>query len=162
MLRNYFFVALRNLKRNKVYSFINITGLSIGLACCMLIVLYMMDEVSFDKFHQKGDQIFRLTRDEYFPDGKLSNTDGNTGMMPGPAFASDVPEIGHLSVYRANGLPVKIGNNIFEQEGMYADSNFFSVFTFPLKAGNPQRPFQICIQLYYRKKWRRNFLATPM
>ena len=94
MLRNYILVAIRNLKRNKVYSFINIAGLSIGLACCMLIVLYMMDEVSFDKFHKKGDQIYRLTRDEFFPDGKLSNTDGNTGMMQGPGFASDIPEIG--------------------------------------------------------------------
>jgi len=137
MLRNYFLVALRNLKRNKVYSFINIAGLSIGLACCMLIVLYMKDEVSFDKFHQKGDQIFRLTRDEYFPDGKLFNTDGNTGMMPGPAFASELPEIASFVRIQGALSAVKIGNNVFEQEGMYADSNFFSVFTFPLKAGNP-------------------------
>ena len=137
MLRNYLLVALRNLQRNKVYSFINITGLSIGLACCMLIVLYLMDEVSFDKFHKKGDQIFRLTRDEYFPDGKLSNTDGNTGMMPGPAFVAEVPEIAAFVRIQGERTAVKIGNNIFEQEGMYADSNFFSVFTFPLKAGNP-------------------------
>ena len=137
MLKNYLLVALRNLQRNKVYSFINITGLSIGLACCMLIVLYLMDEVSFDKFHQKGDQIYRLTRDEYFPDGKLSNTDGNTGMMPGPAFTSEVPEIAAFVRIQGEQTAVKIGNNIFEQEGMYADSNFFSVFTFPLKAGNP-------------------------
>lgn len=138
MLRNYFLVALRNLKRNKVYSFINIAGLSIGLACCMLIVLYMMDEVSFDKFHKKGDQIYRLTRDEYLPDGKLSNTDGNTGMMQGPGFASDIPEIGTFVRIQGEQLPAKVGENIFEQGGMYADSNFFSVFSFPLKSGNPK------------------------
>ncbi|MGL6268781.1 MAG: ABC transporter permease, partial [Chitinophagaceae bacterium] len=137
MLRNYILVAIRNLKRNKVYSFINITGLSIGLACCMLIVLYLMDEVSFDKFHQKGDQIFRLTRDEYLPDGKVFSTDGNTGMMPGPAFANEIPEISSYVRIQGEQTAVKIGNNIFEQSGMYADSNFFSVFTFPLKAGNP-------------------------
>jgi putative ABC transport system permease protein len=96
-----------------------------------------MDEVSFDKFHKKGDQIFRLTRDEYFHDGKLSNTDGNTGMMPGPAFASEVPEIAAFVRIQGERTAVKIGNNIFEQDGMYAESNFFSVFTFPFKTGNP-------------------------
>ena len=61
MFKNYFKTALRNLTRNKVYSFINITGLSLGLACSMLIILYVKDEVSYDRFHKNVTQIYRIT-----------------------------------------------------------------------------------------------------
>jgi putative ABC transport system permease protein len=61
MFYNYIKIAIRNLKRNKIYSFINIAGLSIGLACCMLILLYNKDEVSYDRFHKNASVIYRIT-----------------------------------------------------------------------------------------------------
>lgn len=139
MFRNYLKTAFRNLRRNKVYGFINITGLSIGLACCMLIVLYMKDEVSFDRFHEHASNIYRLTRNEYTKDGKLETTDGNTGMVPAPIFKNSIPEIKDFVRVQSAQLSVKIGTQIFDQEGLYVDSNFFSVFSFPLKAGNGKK-----------------------
>ena len=60
MLRNYLKIALRNMKRYKGYSFINICGLAIGMACCILILLYVTDELSYDNYHEKGDRIYRI------------------------------------------------------------------------------------------------------
>ncbi len=136
MLYNYIKIAIRNLKRNKVYSFINIAGLSIGLACCMLIILYNKDEQSFDRFHQNSANIYRIINQRMDDSGKLTGTSGITGMMPGPAFKREVPEVKEYVRIQSEMLPVKVGQQVFEQEGFYADENFFSVFTFPLKAGN--------------------------
>ena len=71
MKKNYFIIAWRNLRRNKVYSFINITGLSIGLACCMLILLYNKDEVSYDHFLDNATNIYRVVHDDINPEGKV-------------------------------------------------------------------------------------------
>ena len=65
MFKNYFIIALRNLSRNKIYAFINIAGLSIGLACSMLIILYVKDEVSYDRFHAGVSQIYRITNQSF-------------------------------------------------------------------------------------------------
>src|SRR5215471_10098252 len=93
MFKNYFTVALRNLSRNKIYAFINIAGLSIGLACAMLIILYVKDEVSYDRFHANVDQIYRITTQGINKDGTKGTKDGNTGYLQGPRFSSNVPEI---------------------------------------------------------------------
>ncbi len=92
MFKNYFKIALRNLGRNKIYSFINISGLSIGLACAMLILLYAKDEVSFDRFHNNVDNIYRVATDNKDKDGNRRK-DGNTGYYQGPRFAHSVPGI---------------------------------------------------------------------
>src|ERR1044071_2711438 len=93
MFRNYFKTAFRNLRRNKVYSFINIVGLSLGLACGMLIMLYVKDEVSYDRFHANVNQIYRITSVEVAKDGKIQNKNSNTGYLQGPRFKDNVPEI---------------------------------------------------------------------
>ena len=84
MLKHYFKTAWRNLKRNRIFSIINILGLSIGLSCAMLILLYVKDETSFDKFHKKVDNIYRIvsiSKDQ----GQESNN-SNTGFLQGPRF----------------------------------------------------------------------------
>lgn len=136
MFKNYFKIAWRNLLRTKVYSFINISGLSIGLACCMLILLFTKDEVSYDRFHENVNNIYRVTFTELDPEGKLQNAGGVTGMMPGPAFKREIPEVKEFVRIQGEQLPVKIGTTIFDQEAFYADENFFSVFTFPFLSGN--------------------------
>ena len=80
MLKNYIITALRNLWRNKFFSFINIFGLSLGIACCMLIFLYAKDERSFDRFHERGEQIYHLNLDMIDSKGEVSHT-SSTGMM---------------------------------------------------------------------------------
>lgn len=135
MWKNYVNIALRNLKRHPLFSFINIAGLSIGLALCMLILLYLKDEKSFDQFHSKKDRIYRLVRDNIQKDKSIQK-DGNTGMVSGPVFTAGIPEIEHFVRVQSENLPIKVGTEVYEQEGLYADSSFFSVFDFPLKYGN--------------------------
>jgi putative ABC transport system permease protein len=135
MLKNYFKIALRNLQRNKVYSFINIAGLSLGLACAMLIILYVKDEVSFDRFHHNVNHIYRIVSTDYFQ-GK-EHKDGNTGYLQGPRFIQNVPGIETFVRVQQGTEDIKSGTEVQSQELLYADSSFFKVFTFPLIHGNP-------------------------
>lgn len=118
-----------------MFSFINIAGLTIGLALCMLIVLYLKDERSFDQFHANKERIYRIVRDHM---REKVMGDGNTGMIQGPSFMAGIPEIEQFVRVQSEMLPIKVGNEVFEQEGLYADSNFFAFFSFDLKKGNPR------------------------
>lgn len=136
MFTNYFKTAFRTLWRNKVFSLINIVGLSVGLACCMLIFLYAKDELSFDRFNENANRIYHLTADFKSPDGNV-NKSSATGMMPGPNFKAQVPEIESFVRVGRENFTTRHANTVFDQEVLYADSNFFSFFTFPMLAGNP-------------------------
>lgn len=136
MLRNYFITAWRNLVRNKLYSFINVAGLSIGLACCMLIILYNKDEVSYDRFQQHAPDIYRLAVDELSPEGE-SFKYGITGSVHGPTFKKLIPEIEEFVRVQGQQYNIKKGNDILPQEALKVDSNFFSVFpSFEFAEGN--------------------------
>lgn len=135
MIKNYFITAFRNLRRNKFYSLINIFGLSIGIATCMLILLYTKDEVSYDRFHENGNSIYRLTADLTNNQGE-KNKLGSTGMMPGPVFKEQVPEVVDYVRVQSAGFTVKKGTEVFDEFALYADANFFTFFTFPLTHGN--------------------------
>jgi len=137
MLKNYFITTLRNLSRNKVFSIINLSGLSVGLACCMMIFLYAKDEVSYDRFHEKVTDIYRITSVSNGPDGNTMKM-GVVGMMPGPVFQRDIPEIKTFVRLQEDGFTVRRGNEVFQQQAHAVDSNFFSVFSFSLIEGNPQ------------------------
>src|SRR6478736_3631099 len=133
MFKNYFKTAFRNLERNKAYSFINIAGLSIGLACAMFIMLYVKDEVSFDRFHKNVDHIYRIARKS-----NRINVNGTTGFLQGPRFTQNVPGIKSFVRVQGGSEDIKKGTDVQEQGGvLHVDSNFFSVFTFPLLSGNP-------------------------
>src|SRR4051812_48290280 len=128
MIRNYFITAFRNIRRGKAFSTINILGLSLGLACCMLIFLYVMDEASYDRFHVNAANIYHLAVDSKSPDGQIHKFSA-TGNMPGPAFQAQLPEItGYVRLYGTD-YTVKRGNEVFDQPALFVDSNFFSVFT---------------------------------
>lgn len=138
MIRNYFKTAIRNLLRNKVYSFINIAGLSLGLTCAMLIILYVKDEVSYDRFHKNVDQIYRIGFQEINPDGSKGRKDAITGLLQGPRFAESIPEIKTFVRFRNDNKDVKKGSEVYSQELYFVDSSFFSVFSFPLLSGDPK------------------------
>src|SRR6476661_4221867 len=97
MFKNYFKTAFRNLERNKAYSFINIFGLSIGLACAMLIMLYVKDEVSFDRFHKNVTHIYRIAKKT------KQNYNGSTGFLQGPTRRPNGS--GLASCVRVDGSP---------------------------------------------------------
>lgn len=134
MFKNYFKIAFRNLTRNKVYSLINVFGLSIGLACAMLILLYVKDEVSFDKFHNNVSHIYRVVSKNKHAGEEYKST--NTGYLQGPSFTQNVPGIKSFVRIQSGYEDVKLGNEIQSQELLYVDSVFFSMFTFPLVEGD--------------------------
>jgi putative ABC transport system permease protein len=136
MLKNYFKIAWRNLVRNRVFSVINIAGLAIGLASCMLISLYVIDELSFDRFNDKADRIVRVVFKANMQGGKINESH----VMPPTAgvLKADYPEVLEATRLRQGGKPfVLINNKIYNDERLaYVDSNFFSVFTLPFVEGS--------------------------
>lgn len=142
MFKNYLIIALRNLSRNKIYSFINIAGLSIGLACAMLIILYVKDEVSYDRFHKNVNNIYRIVTQNIDKNGSKGRKDPNSGYLQGPRFAQNVPGIKSFVRVQSGTEDIKTGTEIKSQDLLYVDSNFFSTFTFPLLSGNPKTCLQ--------------------
>jgi len=138
MFKNYLKTALRNLTRNKVYSFINIIGLSLGLACSMLIMLYVKDEVSYDRFHGEANRIYRITSQSFNKKENKIKWEGNTGYLQGPRFIANIPGIQSFVRLESQRLDIKKGTDITSHELLYVDSNFFSMFNFPLIEGNPK------------------------
>src|SRR5258708_7149056 len=113
MFRNYFKVAIRNLVRNKLYSIVNIAGLSIGIACCILIGLYIFNELSYDRFNKNADRIVRVNT-EYSVDRTIVKTSGSP-TRPGPLFARTFPQV--ESFVRLVSYPriVRYADKIFDE-----------------------------------------------
>ncbi len=137
MIQNYLKIALRNLLRNKVYSFINIVGLAVGMATCLLISLYVFDEISYDRFNEKADRICRLDMDI-----KFGGSEKNYAVSPapaGPALLQDYPFIENYVRIRENSVVIKKGiETLAEGDVAFADSTLFEVFIFPMLYGNPK------------------------
>ena len=138
MFENYFKIAFRNLQRNKVYSFINIAGLSLGLAAAMLIILYVKDEVSYDRFQTNIANSYRITFTMLNKDGGIEHRDGITGYFQGPRFTANVPGIQSFVRLQSGGVDIEKGTDVTSEEMLKVDSSFFSVFSFPLLSGNPK------------------------
>lgn len=136
MFKNYLKTAWRNLEKNKVFSFINILGLSIGIAVCMMIFLFIMNEFSFDRFHKDGDRIYRVTRG-FKANGKESSV-SYLSWPYGPALLNDFRgEILKAVRVNPNDDLLKANNKSFhEMHVLDVDSDFFSLFSFPLLRGN--------------------------
>ncbi len=136
MFSNYLKVALRNILRHKGYSLINILGLAIGMACCILLLLWVQDEVSYDKFHANGHQLYRVT--EVWEDEEETELSVLTCPLLGPAVKEEIPEITHATRFHNDGEQIiNYGEMRFQNDvvGM-ADNDFLQMFTFPLMAGN--------------------------
>ena len=140
MLRNYLKVALRNLWKSKGFTAINIIGLASGLAVCLLIVLYVGDELSYDRFNLNADRIYRLDADILFNSSRFYSA---TSPKPLPVvLVRDCPQVENMTriTYFGNQTDLLIrkgGNWIQDHRMAFADSTFFQVFTIPLIVGNP-------------------------
>jgi putative ABC transport system permease protein len=142
MLTSYLKIALRYLAKNKLYSFINMAGLSVSLACAMLMILYTKDEWSFDKFHQDVDAIHLIAIDVRNPDGSSQDKMGVTSIFHGPKFQDNLPEVQSFVRLNRTYRDIKLGEEVYSQLIMQADPEFFTFFTFPLLRGNPQTALQ--------------------
>ena len=138
MFSTNFKLAWRNLLKNRVYSLINIGGLALGLAVCWLIAVYIRNEQQYDQFHLRKDRLVRLTM-EYSTDGGTVSEVAVTGTKPGPHFQRMFPEIESYCRTYLSSRVVRNGSEMFEEKGFfYADSSFFSMFSFPLIYGTTQ------------------------
>jgi putative ABC transport system permease protein len=137
MLRNYLLTAIRNFLSSRVYSIINVAGLSLGLACAMLIILYLKDERSYDRFHGNAQQIYRVFVEGTSPQGEVRRM-GITGDVQGPLFASKIPEIRSFVRVAGGTADVKNGATVSSIKLLSVDPNFLTVFSFPLLSGNPK------------------------
>ena len=121
-------------KKNKIYSFINIAGLSVGIASFVLISLHVKDELSYDQFHEKADRIYRVVYEINRP-GSLSNT-AMTPAPLGPALLKDYPEVENFTRFSFQEVSMLYGEQNFYEELCYADRHLFEIFTLTLKEGD--------------------------
>jgi putative ABC transport system permease protein len=136
MLKNYLTTAIRHFRRQKAFSIINITGLTIGITCTILITLFIKDELSYDRFHENLDSIYRPMIRFHNPDGSVSWQGGAVQVPHGPALKEYFPEVKrHVRVFPQKFI-VKIDDLLEEQEITMADAEFFEMFSFPLTQGN--------------------------
>ncbi|OGG45866.1 MAG: hypothetical protein A3F84_17065 [Candidatus Handelsmanbacteria bacterium RIFCSPLOWO2_12_FULL_64_10] len=139
MLRNYLTVAVRNLLRHKGYSAINIAGLAVGMACCILITLYIRDELSYDRYHEKANRIFRVT-EEYKNDATGEKMHAAmTAFKLTPALLNAFPEIVHITRFYRGTLLARYGRKQFLEGGFaLTDATVFKIFSLPLIKGDPE------------------------
>ncbi|ELR70359.1 putative FtsX-related transmembrane transport protein [Fulvivirga imtechensis AK7] len=150
MLKNYLKIAIRNVARNKVYSFINIAGLTLGITCCSLLFLFVLDETAYDAMHSKKDDIYRIV--EINDKGGEVRYFGQTSPPTGPILANDYEEVVRCArLFKFGGhINFSIGDTKFGERAYYfADSTFFEVFDFELITGDRKtaldEPFSMVI-----------------
>lgn len=148
MIRNYIKIAFRNLLKHKSFSFINIIGVAIGLACFLLLTIYVKDELSYDRHNTNADRIYRLSRTFLSKDGTESLRLGHAAPPFGPLIKQDFPQVEEVTRMLETDAIVRYGEHLFNEENLYAaEANLFKVFTFDVIQGNPAsalvNPFSI-------------------
>ncbi|WP_339695989.1 ABC transporter permease [uncultured Roseivirga sp.] len=157
MLKNYLKIAFRSLLRDKFFSFLNITGLAIGISCVLLIMTYVNYELSFDKHFSNQDQIYRVVIE-----GRFNGRDFTGSQNPspaGPTFKEQIPEVEERLRFRNTGdWVVQYGDKVFNEDDLvFADETFFKVFSVNLIQGNPEealsRPNHLVLNQTQAKKY---------
>jgi putative ABC transport system permease protein len=139
MIRNYLKIALRNLLHNKGYTSIKILGLAVGVMCCILIMLFVNSEWSYDKFHSKADRIYRVWQDEKYEDQSFVNT--VTPFIMAPTLKANIPEIESTCRIFDFSPVVTLDKKDFTEQTLMVDSTFFQLFDFKFLEGNKSNPF---------------------
>lgn len=148
MVGNYFKVAVRNIQKRKLYSFINAFGLSIGIAFCMLIWLFIQDELSFDKFHANKDRLYRIegkSFDVWTVDKAWEDRDGRDAYLQtglGPAIIEECPEAEYYTRFAGGGTNFTYKDKVFSEGVTFVDRGFFSMFSFKLLKGDASSVFK--------------------
>ena len=134
MIKNYLKIAFRNLAKHKGYSFINITGLALGIACCLLIFMYVKDELTFDRYHTNSDRIYRIVCEIEF--GGNTSIMGATNDVEAKEYAERLPEIEYFTRFSETGAIVKKGDEFIYQYGtVFSDPSVFKMFDFKVLSG---------------------------
>jgi putative ABC transport system permease protein len=163
MLKNYLKIAYRNFLKKKVYSFINMFGLGVGMACCLLIFMFVQEELSYDNYHEKGDRIYRVihgSTQEGVEESEATNDFWVWGNEPvGPALKRDFPEIEKVVQFSGRAdILLSMGDNTQQEEGiLFMDSTAFEVFSWELLQGDPKTalaaPYSVVLTESTAKKY---------
>ncbi|MEP7317423.1 MAG: ABC transporter permease [Panacibacter sp.] len=159
MFRNYFKIAWRNLVKYKFISFINLFGLTVGLTCCLLISIYILNELSYDRYNKNADNIYRVTRSFNNQEGVVSLNLSTVSPPFGYYLPTDFPEIQKMTRLLDNGItPLRYKEKLInENDVFFADENLFDVFTIKTVKGNPKtalaNPFSIMLTEETAKKY---------
>jgi putative ABC transport system permease protein len=159
MLKNYFKIAFRNLMKYKFISFVNLFGLTVGMTCCLLILTYILNETSYEKYNPDAGRIYRVTRSFNNADGIVSLHLGAVAPPFAPLLQHDFPDIQKITSLLPNGsTPVRYEEKIFtEQNIFFADENLFDVFHVQVLKGNPKTslkdPFSVMLTPEVARKY---------
>ncbi len=160
MFKNYMKIALRNIKRHKGFSFINIFGLAVGISCCVLIFLWVQDEFSYDKFHENGDNLYIVGTHQRL--GSEMTTSSGTPPALGPAFKEEYPEIVNSARF-CNGphpLIFKYGEKMYRENTEAVDTALLEMFSFPLIQGNPETALSEPYSVVMTKRMAQKYFNT--
>ncbi len=159
MFSNYLKTAFRNLWKYKIFSFINITGLAIGMAVCILILLWVNDELYFDRFQENAPQLFRVIQEADYAGHDIQIA--RTPFPLEPALRNDFPEIADAARVFINGMTVKVGEKIFEDDKMiYTDPSFLKMFSFPLLQGDAATALSNPLSIVLTEKMAKKYFGT--
>jgi len=142
MFKNYLKISLRNLLRYRGYSFLNIAGLTVGMACFILLILWVNDEISYDRFHENFQNIYRIVVEK--PSSNLLNISPRTPAPLASSLKEEFPEIVHATLYDEVRWRIQQGddkNSVFREEGGVTDPEFFKIFSFEFVRGDPEKAF---------------------
>ncbi len=159
MLKNYLTIAWRNLMKYKYISFINLFGLTVGLTCCLLIMTYIINELSYDRYNKNGENTYRVTRSFNNAEGVVSLTLSTVAPPFGYYFPTDFPEIKKMTRLIDNGTtPIKYMDKLLNESDVYfADENLFEVFTLDVLKGDPKTalkdPFSVMLSEETARKY---------
>ncbi len=160
MFKNYLKIAFRNLFRQKVYSFINLAGLAIGMASCILILLWVTDELSYDRFYQNADRLYRVTDHEKYTNGEEVNFSMNPADLA-PTLLAEYPEIENVArLRRVGSVVIQYGEKSFSEENLAgADPAFLKMFTMPFIEGDAAQALSGPSSVVISQKMAQKFFA---
>ncbi|HEY6902280.1 MAG TPA: ABC transporter permease, partial [Puia sp.] len=160
MLKNFFKVALRSLWKQKGYSFLNIFGLAMGMACSLLILLWIMDERSVDNFHVKGNRLYRVYERQYY-DGKIEAGYFTPGVLA-DEMKKVLPEVELATSFSwRNKNTFQVGDKILKEEGTNAGADYFQMFSFPLLEGQGSTALATPESIAISRKMAGHFFGSP-
>jgi putative ABC transport system permease protein len=162
MIKNYLKIAWRNLWRNKFFSTINIFGLALGMACSILILLWVQNELGIDSFHVNGDRLYQVYERQYY-DNKVEGVYYTQALLANE-MKKVIPEITYATNFALNSNDYntfKVGNKILKLEGSAADSDFFKMFSYRLLEGNPKTALNTPVSIAISRKMAEGFFGSP-
>ena len=160
MLKNYLKIAWRNLIKNKAHTFINIAGLSVGLACSLLILLWIQNELSIDAYHKNGDRLYSVYERQYY-DNKVHGQYGTPGVLA-DELKKQIPEIEAASnLIYGDEYTFQVGDKILKMNGADAGDDYFKMLSVPLLQGNAQTALNSPVSLAISRKMAVAFFGSP-